>query len=131
MSQQPTLFSQGAPVSPRVPDRAPDNAPASSSGSPATSSPGASPRGSVQPPPHTPNWLQFLELSVRVVVRVYLGFFIVALPWTHFWTDNRFLLVYPHLAAILLNGAVRGIISGLGLLNVWIGIDDAIHYNEP
>lgn len=75
--------------------------------------------------------MQFLELSVRVVVRVYLGLFIVALPWTHFWTDNRYLLVFPHLAMILLNGAVRGIISGLGLLNIWIGIDDAIHANGP
>lgn len=68
---------------------------------------------------------------MRVVVRVYLGLFIIALPWTHFWVDNRYLLVFPHAAAILLNGAVRGVISGLGLLNIWIGIDDAIHYHEP
>ena len=68
---------------------------------------------------------------MRVVVRSYLGLFIVALPWTHFWTDNHYLLLFPHLAMVLLNGAVRGVISGLGLLNVWIGIDDAIHANEP
>jgi len=29
------------------------------------------------------------------------------------------------------NGAVRGIISGLGLLNIWIALQDAIrHRNE-
>jgi hypothetical protein len=92
------------------------------------------PGGSVQPPPappRAPNWLQFLELSVRVVVRVYLGMFVVALPWMQIWTDERYLLLFPHLAMILLNGAFRGIISGLGLLNIWIGISDAIHYKEP
>lgn len=67
---------------------------------------------------------------MRVVVRVYLGLILIALPWTHFWTDNRLLLIFPHLAYIALTGAARGIVSGVGLLNIWIGIHDAIHYNE-
>lgn len=123
MSQQPTLFSQGVPVSPRVANRPPD---------PSAEWPGSRlPSPPPSPPPSSTNWLQFLELSVRVVVRVYLGLFIVWLPWTRFWTDEHYLLLFPHLATVLLNGAVRGIISGLGLLNIWIGIDDAIHHNEP
>ncbi len=27
-------------------------------------------------------------------------------------------------------GPVRGIISGLGLLDIWIGISEAIHYRD-
>jgi hypothetical protein len=36
----------------------------------------------------------------------------------------------PWLAAILHNGAVRGVISGLGLLDIWIGISEAVHYRD-
>jgi hypothetical protein len=28
------------------------------------------------------------------------------------------------------NGAVRGVVSGLGLLNLWIGLAEAIYYKE-
>jgi hypothetical protein len=110
MTQQPTLFSQPAPVSRQSPD----------------------PRSSGNPPrsPQTPLWLQYLELSVRVVVRIYLGLVIIVLPWTHFWTDNHLLVLIPHLSKLAFSGAARGIISGLGLLNIWIGVYDAIHYKQ-
>lgn len=52
------------------------------------------------------------------------------LPWTHFWSDNRFLIFIPHLAVIALSGTARGIVSGLGFLNIWIAIDDAIHFRQ-
>lgn len=77
-----------------------------------------------------PRWLQYLELSVRVVVRLYLGLVLVFLPWTHFWSDDRLLVIMPHLSSIALNGITRGVISGLGLLNIWIGVDDAVHFKE-
>jgi len=125
MTQQPTLFSQGSPAPVHASDPLSSPSPAESGAQPGPSA------GRPQPsPPRVPLWLQFIELSVRVVVRVYLGLFLIALPWTHFWTDNRLLLIFPHLAYIALSGAARGIVSGLGLLNIWIGIHDAIHYNE-
>ncbi len=123
MTQQPSLFSQETSVSPQIPEAQSD--------SPNARSNGIMPDGCVQPPPpQAPLWLQFLELSVRVVVRIYLGLLLVALPWTHYWSNNGLLLMFPHLAAIALSGAARGIVSGLGLLNIWIGIHDALHYNE-
>ena len=33
---------------------------------------------------------------------------------------------YPTLSAIAAHGAVRGIVSGLGLLNLWIAFQDAV-----
>ena len=125
MIQQPTLSSPESPAPPHTSDPLSGRVPAESG-----DRPGPSAGGPQSTPPRIPYWLQILELSVRVVVRVYLGLFLIALPWTHFWTDNRFLLIFPHLAFIALTGAARGIVSGLGLLNIWIGIDDAIHYNE-
>ena len=110
MSQQPILFSPQAPVTPP---------------GLAASSPGGD-----KPPRQSPRWLQRLDLFVRVIVRLYLGLVIVILPWMHFWDDNRLFALVPHLAPLLLNGVARGIVSGLGLLNIWIAIHDAIHYRE-
>jgi hypothetical protein len=28
------------------------------------------------------------------------------------------------------SGAIRGLVSGLGILNLWIAISEAIHYKE-
>ena len=35
------------------------------------------------------------------------------------------------IAWLAANGVVRGIVSGLGLLNIWIAVSDAIEYREP
>lgn len=109
MSQQQNLFPQETPVSPPPPDQRLGGNPA---------------------PGRVPAWLQYLELSVRVVVRLYLGLIVAVLPWTHFWNGNHLLLYVPHLSFLVLNGFTRGIISGLGLLNLWIAVSDAIHFKQ-
>jgi hypothetical protein len=78
-----------------------------------------------------PVWLQRLSLFVLVLFCVYLGVLVMILPWwTRIWDRNEFILARPWLAAILHNGAVRGMISGLGLLDIWIGISEAVHYRD-
>jgi hypothetical protein len=78
-----------------------------------------------------PVWLQRLSLFVLVLFCVYLGVLVMVLPWwTRIWDRNEFILARPWLAAVLHNGAVRGIISGLGLLDIWIGISEAVHYRD-
>jgi hypothetical protein len=78
-----------------------------------------------------PIWLQRLSLFVLVLFCVYLGVLVMALPWwTRIWDRNEFILARPWLAAVLHNGAVRGMISGLGLLDIWIGISEAVHYRD-
>src|SRR6185312_3847027 len=57
-----------------------------------------------------PVWLQRLSLFVLVLFCVYLGILVLLLPWWHqMWDRNMFILARPWLAAILHNGAVRGI----------------------
>jgi len=111
MSQQPNLFSSQLPIPPptRLAVDTPEN---------------------VKPPRQSPRWLRRLDLIVRVLVRLYLGLIIVVLPWLHFWDENRLLALIPGLAPLLLNGVARGMVSGLGLLNIWIAIHDAVHYRE-
>jgi len=111
MSQQPNLYTSQLPVPP--PPRLAASTPESD-----------------KPPRRSPRWLQRLDLFVRVIVCLCLGLVIVVLPWLPFWDENRLLTLVPWLAPLLLNGVARGIVSGLGLLNIWIAIHDAIHYKE-
>jgi hypothetical protein len=64
------------------------------------------------------------------MVRLYIGLVLVFLPWTHLWALNRFLLYYAPVAHLTESGAFRGLVSGLGLLNLWIAIAEAMHYKE-
>jgi hypothetical protein len=79
----------------------------------------------------TPVWLQRVSLFVLVLFCVYLGVLVLVLPWwPRIWDHNMFIQARPALAAFLHNGAVRGIISGLGLIDIWIGISEAVHYHD-
>ena len=85
------------------------------------------------PPANTsgPVWFQRISLFILVIFCLYLGVIVTALPWwTAVWDRNAFLLAHPHLWAVLRLGPVRGIISGLGLLDIWIGISEAVSYRD-
>ena len=78
-----------------------------------------------------PIWLQRLSLLVLVLFCVYLGVLVAILPWwRRMWDENLWIQSRPMLAAVLDNGAVRGLISGLGLLDIWIGVSEAVHYRD-
>jgi hypothetical protein len=78
-----------------------------------------------------PIWLQRLALFTLVLFCVYLGVLVLILPWwPQVWDRNMFIESHPALAAVLHNGAMRGLISGVGLLDIWIGISEAVHYRD-
>ena len=116
MSGQPQLYSRPEPAVQQEP--------------PSGSEPAMS--NNAEPEKRTaPVWLQRLSLFVLVLFCVYLGVLVMVLPWwPRIWDHNMFIQARPWLAAVLHNGAVRGIISGLGLLDIWIGISEAVHYRD-
>jgi uncharacterized membrane protein YccC len=75
-------------------------------------------------------WMHRLLVLLFVFVCAAAGVLLVILPWTAEWTDNILLLHYPELRSIMTNGFFRGLCSGLGLLDIWIGFSEAIHYHE-
>jgi hypothetical protein len=78
-----------------------------------------------------PVWLQRLSLFVLVLFCFFLGLVVMILPWWKpMWDENALILGHPAVAAVLEMGAVKGLISGLGLLDIWIGISEAIHYRD-
>ena len=86
------------------------------------------------PPPqeHTPLqlWLHRISVFLFVLISAVAGVLLIILPWTPEWTDNYLLLSFPSLRTFVSSGFFRGICSGLGLLDVWIGFWEALHYHE-
>ena len=78
-----------------------------------------------------PVWLQRLSLGVLVIFCIYLGLLIAWMPWSkNVWELNPLLLRHAALHDFLMKGWVRGLISGLGVLDLWIGISELIHYRD-
>ena len=75
-------------------------------------------------------WLHRISVFLFVLVSAVAGVLLLILPWTPNWTDNYLLLSFPSLRTVVSNGFFRGFCSGLGLLDIWIGFWEALHYRE-
>jgi hypothetical protein len=75
-------------------------------------------------------WMHRISVFLFVLISAVAGVLLIILPWTPEWTDNYLLLSFPSLRSIVSNGFFRGICSGLGLLDIWIGFWEALHYHE-
>jgi len=93
----------------------------------------------LDPPPVAPGnkphsamqlWLHRTSIFLFVLISAVAGVLLVILPWTPEWTDNYLLLSFPWLRTVVTTGFFRGLCSGLGLLDIWIGFWEALHYHE-
>jgi len=75
-------------------------------------------------------WMHRISVFLFVLVSAVAGVLLIILPWTPEWTDNYLLLSYPSLRTLVSHGFFRGVCSGLGLLDIWIGFWEALHYHE-
>jgi len=121
MPQQPELTSHPLPASPAPgPDSVLD-APAGLGPEPVPA------QAHAHPPQRIPRWLERSELFLRVLLRMYIGLAVTVAPWwPMFWDQNPLFVQFPTLSIYAAHGAVRGVVSGLGLLNLWIAFRDAI-----
>jgi hypothetical protein len=59
-----------------------------------------------------------------VLVLFELGIMLILLPWSsQYWDHNYFLGRYPELIRILLHPSMRGIVSGLGILDIIVAVN--------
>lgn len=75
-------------------------------------------------------WLRRIGVLLFVFLCAALGVMLMIVPWRPEWSENRLLLPYPVLRELVSSGFVRGLVTGLGLLNVWIGFWEAVQYRE-
>jgi hypothetical protein len=75
-------------------------------------------------------WARRIWLVVFVLFCLEVGIILVWCPWTKVWSENSILISFPRVRDFLMLGFVRGVISGLGLVNIYMGIAEAVRYRE-
>ena len=75
-------------------------------------------------------WLRRLGVLLFVFLCATFGVMLMIVPWRPEWSDNPLLLPYPTLRDLVGSGFVRGLVTGLGLINVWLGFWEALQYRE-
>jgi len=81
-------------------------------------------------PTGTQLWMHRISVFLFILISAVAGVLLIILPWTPEWTDNYLLLSFPSLRTAVSSGLFRGLCSGLGLLDIWIGFWEALHYHE-
>jgi len=58
--------------------------------------------------------------ALTVVLLFEMGALLLYLPWSTFWEQNYFLNHYVWLRAVILHPSIRGIVSGIGVLDIFV-----------
>jgi len=86
--------------------------------------------GTEPPQPRSSRWAKRAQLLIFVVLCIELGMLMIVLPWTQFWSSNSLLWGYPELRDVVQHYFIRGAVTGLGIINLWMGIWEAVSYKE-
>jgi hypothetical protein len=79
------------------------------------------------PPPSSASWLEKLAAVLFCILCIEMGAFLLVCPWLDgLWTHNRIFLLVPAWRPFLMGDHFRGAVSGLGLLNIFIGFYEAV-----
>src|SRR5580698_4639250 len=96
---------------------------------PMSEPPAETPDPQIVPPivPAGPGWFRRLSSVLFIIFCFELGLFLLVYPWTDGWSDNYFAAVAMGSRqtvwhAFWNNGYVRGGVSGLGVVNLWIAM---------
>jgi hypothetical protein len=79
-----------------------------------------------------------LTIIFFILICFEIGFLLIVLPWLSYpsWNENYLLvwvvetLRWPALGRFLTSGYVRGAVTGVGLLNVVLGIREIINFKQ-
>ena len=66
-----------------------------------------------------------MAVFLSVLSTLLVGIILAIAPWTSLWDANYLLGPHPLLRAVLLSAFTRGTVSGLGLVNIVLAIDEA------
>jgi hypothetical protein len=58
--------------------------------------------------------------ALAVVLLFEMGALLLYLPWSSFWEQNYFFRQLPGLVPIVLHPSVRGMVSGFGVLDIFL-----------
>jgi hypothetical protein len=67
-------------------------------------------------------WYHKVSALIFIVFCLELGMFLVIFPWSDFWDRSLFSTLAPEWRLYWDNAYLRGAVSGLGILNVYISL---------
>lgn len=62
-----------------------------------------------------------------LLVWLELGLMLILVPWSEFWQANYFVIQFPDLGAFLRSAYLRGAVSGLGVMIVFLALESFRH----
>ena len=71
-----------------------------------------------------------LFLAVFILLCFEIGLFLLMFPWSSAWDKNYFLVLIPLLREPFQSPYFRGAVSGLGLVNVLLGLGEAWRFRD-
>ena len=76
------------------------------------------------PAPEAPRhrWYHIAASLIFIVFCMELGMFLVIFPWSDFWDRSFFFSLAPQWRLYWDNAYLRGAVSGLGIVNVYISL---------
>lgn len=60
--------------------------------------------------------------AIVIVLCFEMGALLLYLPWSLLWEQNYFLSHYPALMPVFLHPSFRGMVSGLGVLDIFVAL---------
>ena len=75
-------------------------------------------------PPRRPHAV--LNRVVYLLFCLEVGLVLLLLPWTLLWDNNYFFSLQPQHSQFWLSNHLRGAVSGIGLVNLWMGIKELL-----
>jgi hypothetical protein len=66
-----------------------------------------------------------LAILLSVLSSLMVGVILVVAPWTAWWESNYLLVPFPVVRTLVLSAIARGLVSGLGLVNILLALHEA------
>ena len=71
-----------------------------------------------------------LGAVLYIILCFEIGTFLLLMPWSALWGRSLILNYFPLLRPLYLSPYLRGAISGLGVVNLWLGVSQAWHIRQ-
>jgi hypothetical protein len=81
-----------------------------------------SPVGPSPVAPRVYRWYHKLSAVLLITFCLEIGLFLFIFPWTEYWENNYFANLVPEWRLYWMNPYLRGAISGLGIVNIYISL---------
>ena len=76
------------------------------------------------------HWYHKVSGVLFITFCLEIGLFLLVFPWTEYWDGNYFSAFLPDWQRYWDNRYVRGAISGLGVVNLYIGFAEIFHWRR-